>query len=203
MASKKFYGVKVGREKGIYQTWAECQKQVIGFAGALYKSFPTEAEAQEYVNGLSSNMPIASHQGDRQAEEHYDIYVDGSYINKRYGWGFVVYADRKIIHMENGVGEDAEAASIHNVAGELEATVKAVLWAEKEGISPIVIHHDYIGISEWATGKWKTNNRFTQAYAAFIRPYLSWVRFNKVAGHSGIEGNEIADKLAGEALGKK
>ena len=200
MAPKKFYAVKVGKQPGIYKTWAECQKQVTGYSGALFKSFPTEAEAQDYISGNAPGTPLDSNQNERPAGEYYDIYVDGSYHNKRYSWGFAVYNGSQVIHTASGVGQNAEAVAIHNIAGELEATIEAVKWAETQDIGSITIHHDYIGISEWATGKWKTNNKITAAYSVFIRPYLSWVRFNKVAGHSGIAGNELADKLAGEAL---
>ncbi|HWQ61432.1 MAG TPA: RNase H family protein, partial [Negativicutes bacterium] len=68
---------------------------------------------------------------------------------------------------------------------------------------PVTIHHDYSGIAAWAAGDWKTNNEFTQAYARFIRPFLSWVSFNKVPGHAGVEGNELADRLAREAMDKE
>ena len=40
MASK-FYAVKTGRNPGIYHTWEECRKQILGFSGARYKSFAT------------------------------------------------------------------------------------------------------------------------------------------------------------------
>ena len=33
----KFYAVKNGRKVGIFSTWEECQKQVVGFKGAIYK----------------------------------------------------------------------------------------------------------------------------------------------------------------------
>lgn len=204
MAKVKFYGVKAGKKPGVYMTWAECQKQVIGFAGALYKSFPTEEEAKEYAYSISSTTTnTTANQSNIFTNDHYDIYVDGSYFNKRYSWDFVVYKGSELIYQDSGVGDDLEAVSIHNVAGELEATIKGVKWAEMQDVKPIIIHHDYIGISEWATGKWKTNNKITQAYAKFIQSYLGWVRFNKVAGHSGVAGNELADKLAGQALGLK
>jgi ribonuclease HI len=205
MTKTKFYAVKVGKVTGVFRTWAECQKQVIGYPGALYKSFPTEKEALEYVNNVAPAKPIENKQSDRLPGSHYDIYVDGSYDNnkKQYSWAFAVYNGSEVIHTANGIGENADAVSTRNVAGELEATVKAVQWAEKQDVQSITIHHDYIGISEWATGKWKTNNNTTQTYACFIRPYLDWVYFNKVAGHTGIEGNELADKLAGQALGRK
>ena len=53
--AKKFYAVRQGRVPGVYTTWADCEKQVKGFGGAIYKSFPTEAEARAFVedSGLS------------------------------------------------------------------------------------------------------------------------------------------------------
>lgn len=48
MAKKKFYAVAVGRVSGIYTDWASAEKQVKGFAGAKYKSFPTKAEAEAW-----------------------------------------------------------------------------------------------------------------------------------------------------------
>lgn len=205
MTKQKYYAVKAGRKTGIYRTWAECQKQVIGYPGALFKSFLSELEAQEYIEGAAAARPApaASNTNPVPAGNHYDIYVDGSYDNskKKYSWGFAVYRGSEVVHTASGIGENAEAAATRNVAGELEATMNAVLWAEaQQDIDSITIHHDYIGISEWATGKWKTNNTTTQGYACFIRPYLTWVSFNKVAGHTGIAGNELADKLAGDVL---
>ena len=44
--AKKYYVVWQGTTPGIYTTWEECRAQVHGVAGAAYKSFPTEAEAQ-------------------------------------------------------------------------------------------------------------------------------------------------------------
>lgn len=203
MAAKKYYAVKAGRQTGVFTAWGECQKQVIGFKGALFKSFATEEEALAYIRGQSAVLsPAETSKAGQPSGSHYHIYVDGSYDNKKkqYSWGFAVYQDGKVIHTASGVGKQADAVAIRNVAGELEATVEAVCWAKKQDVDTITIHHDYIGISEWATGRWKTNNAITQAYAAFIRQHLEWVYFNKVAGHTGVEGNELADKLAGQAL---
>lgn len=52
MAKKaKFYAVWEGREKGVYDSWEDCQKQVTGFEGAKYKSFDTKEEAQKALKG--------------------------------------------------------------------------------------------------------------------------------------------------------
>lgn len=49
MASKKakYYVVWTGAAPGIYRSWADCEAQVKGVAGALYKGFDTEEEAEE------------------------------------------------------------------------------------------------------------------------------------------------------------
>lgn len=49
--AQKFYAVRVGRHPGIYRTWPETQKQVSGFPGAQYKSFPTTDAAQAFMAG--------------------------------------------------------------------------------------------------------------------------------------------------------
>ena len=47
---KKFYVVWHGRENGIFDTWAECQKQTDGFPGAKFMSFESKSEAQKALN---------------------------------------------------------------------------------------------------------------------------------------------------------
>lgn len=40
MAKKKYYAYQVGKEKGVVDNWADCQKIVLGCArGAKYKGF--------------------------------------------------------------------------------------------------------------------------------------------------------------------
>lgn len=46
MSKVKFYVVWKGRVPGIYNSWPECQAQVMGFEKALYKSFATRKEAE-------------------------------------------------------------------------------------------------------------------------------------------------------------
>jgi ribonuclease HI len=46
MAKKKWYVVWKGIEPGIYDTWADCKKQIDGFENALYKSFETPEDAK-------------------------------------------------------------------------------------------------------------------------------------------------------------
>ena len=215
MASK-FYAVKVGKVKGIFLEWADCEAQVKGYPGAQYKSFKTLEEAEAYLaltpampttvtmpaqNTVSPTVPSYGGMPSNTANaNHLDVYVDGSFSGNNYGWGFAVYNGNELIHSDYGTGTNADAISMRNVAGELAATLRAVQWAVKNN-RRIVIHHDYIGISAWVTGEWKTKNELTQKYAAYMNRYSNSFTFNKVKGHSGNVGNNVADKLARKALG--
>lgn len=46
---RMFYAVARGRQTGIFHTWAECQNQVKGFSGAVFKKFKTNDEAQNFI----------------------------------------------------------------------------------------------------------------------------------------------------------
>lgn len=45
--ASKYYVVWKGIKPGIYTTWNDCRQQIEGFAGALYKAFPTIKEAEQ------------------------------------------------------------------------------------------------------------------------------------------------------------
>lgn len=49
MAQKKFYAVKIGKIPGIYSSWAECQEQISGFPGAVFKGFALKEEAEAFL----------------------------------------------------------------------------------------------------------------------------------------------------------
>ena len=83
--AKKYYAVKEGRTPGIYETWAECQKQISGFSGAVYKSFASREEAQSFVSGASQKPTMEETQA--------VAYVDGSYdkTTGAFSYGMVMF----------------------------------------------------------------------------------------------------------------
>ncbi|RXZ81300.1 ribonuclease H [Paenibacillaceae bacterium] len=46
MAEKKYYVVWVGKQAGVFTSWAECQAMTSGVAGAKYKSYSSKADAE-------------------------------------------------------------------------------------------------------------------------------------------------------------
>ena len=60
MPKKKIYAVATGRKPGLYETWGGpdgAEEQVKGFPGAVYKSFPTSAEATTWFNAVAGGAP--------------------------------------------------------------------------------------------------------------------------------------------------
>lgn len=50
MSKKKYYAVKEGMVRGIFETWDECKQSISGYPRAIYKSFPSREQAEEFLN---------------------------------------------------------------------------------------------------------------------------------------------------------
>ena len=50
----KFYAVRKGKVPGIYNSWDACKRMVDGYPGAIYKSFKSKKEAEDFVAGGAS-----------------------------------------------------------------------------------------------------------------------------------------------------
>lgn len=202
----KFYAVKTGLKPGIYTNWDDCKANVLGFSGAVYKSFLTKEEAETYMGTTGSVKKVASNSNLKIQGDTAVAYVDGSFDVKtnRFSYGCVInYAEEetkfhKAMADENLVG-------MRNVAGEIKGSEEAIRYCIGRGIKKVVIIHDYDGISKWVTGEWSAKNPGTQAYRDFCKGVsgIIEVSFISVKGHTGDIGNEEADRLAKEALGIK
>ena len=224
----KFYAVRVGRTPGIYNSWDDCKAQTDGFPNATYKSFKTAAEAAEFMGwseGASKNVNPATTsknvnpdvrsdcrtENDINSENNYvniDLenvaYVDGSFnvATGEFSYGVVMFHNGEE-HTFNKAFSDPELATMRNVAGEIKGAEAAMEYAYKNGMKSLTIYHDYEGISKWPLRLWAANKEGTKAYQQYydeIKKSVD-VKFVKVKGHSGDKYNDLADKLAKEALG--
>ncbi len=203
--ANKYYAVKEGRNIGIFSTWEECKQQVEGYSGAEYKSFKDLKEAKMYV-GIADCEKVEDAEKEmiKCGADEAVAYVDGSYnaTTNEFSYGAVIFHDNKELHI-NKKYDDAELATMRNVAGEIYGSMAAMKYAYENNVKRLTIYHDYEGISKWCKGLWKTNKEGTINYKRYydVASKKVEIDFVKVKGHSGDKYNEMADKLAKQAVG--
>lgn len=160
-------------------------------------AMPEAQETNERLQKKDATSEIST-------SDHLIAYVDGSYDHSqlRYAYGCVLVLPEGEITL-NGSDNLEDYVSMRNVAGEIMGSEQAVLWAIEHGYRKVTIYYDYEGIEKWANNIWKANKPGTQRYKAFIaeKRLEIEIAFQKVAAHTGVKYNEMADQLAKEALG--
>ncbi|KOF56973.1 ribonuclease HI [Clostridium sp. DMHC 10] len=210
MWAKKFYAIKEGFDSKnnikiknkIVNTWAECLNYVKGVKGAQYKSFENIDSAKAYLNEGSKML--------KKSEESYPkdclhIYVDGSYNveTEKYAYGLVAVRDNVVEYIESAAAKDKSKKNIRQIAGELEAAIRAVKYALESGEKKVVIFHDYEGISHHATGFWERREESSINYYNKMNELMKngiEVIFVKVDSHTGDFFNELVDEKCKEKV---
>ncbi len=211
MAKKNFYAVKVGKTPGIYKTWPECQANTSGFPGAVFKGFETLAEAQAFmdIEVTADATPPCSDTGVNVGVDNLPpvyAFTDGSFnvATGVYGFGgFLHYSDTADDIEIRGNGNDPEEAVSRNVSGEVHGAVAAMHKAVELGLTEMTLFYDYEGIEKWPLRLWKTNKKISIFYVNeydSIKDKLK-VNFVHVKAHTGIPGNEAADRMAKAEVG--
>lgn len=217
-AKTKFYAIKSGQHPttkmsvgGIILTsWAEAQPYVSGVKGAEYKSFPNEDAANAYLQGDASSVVTSL---EMQPGVLY-CYVDGSFNSEipNYSFGLCCVLDGKVVHIDNGQGNNKDAIEMQQIGGELLGAIKSLTYAKQENHHKVAILHDYMGVAKHAIpvdlGGWKRSNPFSDVYFTWMQTFFTSnsvikVNFLKVDAHTGNDFNEIADGLAKLAVGIK
>ena len=192
---KKYYAVREGKVPGMYETWEEWREQVMGYSGAVYKSFKTYDDAVLFIKNEEKKVEYNSEA---------IAYVDGSFSveSAMFSYGAVIFINGKKYEFSKAFS-DPDLVSMRNVAGEIKGSEFVMNYCIENNIKSVDIYYDYEGIEKWCTGVWQANKSGTQKYKEFynrISKELE-VNFIKVKGHSGDEYNDLADKLAKSALG--
>lgn len=214
MAKKKFYAVAVGRAQGVFTDWATTESHVKGFAGAKYKSFPTESEARAWVSDpVYAQKPAktgktASKYSAPQVTIDSDdivIYTDGGAINNPGPGGYGVVIEKGGDRQEFSGGFRLTTNNRMEMTG-------AIVALEELGETAKKIHlfsdSSYLvnGVQKGWAKKWKAkgwkksdgqpavNKDLWQRVLDLLD--LADVSFHWVKGHAGNELNERCDRLA-------
>jgi ribonuclease HI len=218
-SSSWYYAVKCGKNPGVYPTWEECEKQVSGYRGAVFKKFSTENEAKRFVDPSFSPKPAEIIEFN---DDVIRVWTDGACKSNgkkgaKAGIGAYILCKgreaEKIAKPLKGERQTNQRAEMMAAFVGLK-TVWNRLKEEKDRKDPIKIvlttdsDHVIKGMTSWMFGWKKVDwNR------ALINKDL-WIKLEKlteemkkgdvtvdwkwVKGHSGNEGNETADRLANE-----
>lgn len=208
LMKKKIYAVKQGRKIGLFPSWEECEQQIKGYAGAKFKSFPTEREALSWLHG--EEIPAAkknSTDASTVKDFMYIIYTDGSCLRNPDGPG-----GWAAILTETATGETVELhggeTCTTNNRMELTSAIAALAHVEEPSSVALFTDSQYLKnafsrhwIDNWKRNGWKTST------GSDVKNKDLWMRldtlfqkhrvtFHWVKGHAGNEKNERCDHLA-------
>lgn len=228
--AKKYYVVWAGHTPGVYQTWDECKRQVHGFAGARYKSFPTHIEAENAFKGSTSEIApkkrgSTSAKGPKtySAQEVLDhsakikIFSDGGCEPNpgKAGSGIAVYVDKKLKELWYGLFDKCGTNNSAELLALREAMLRSSGFPSQE--QPVAIFSDskysIQCITEWAV-KWKKNGwkksggeiknlELIKECHSLYEELKGRVDILHVNGHVGVEGNELADRMTAYTIQKQ
>lgn len=199
MGKFKVYAVAKGRETGIFKTWAECEAQVKGFAGPVFKGFLSEEEAKEWLAKGGKNAYSSGAKMQKKSEEVIDVenfnpetffvedhldtntlppimpnayaFVDGSF-NEFHEEGSR-YGFGGIVHVN---GEDVPIAGHGSekefvVSRQIPGEVFGALAAIEKGIE-LGVEHLVIFYDYNGIGYWATSGKRWKAESAIARKYV-------------------------------
>lgn len=223
--ARKWYVVWVGRTPGIYTTWAECEREVKGFPSARYKSFPSEEIALQAF-AKTAKVPASKASTSRTAKKpkapakpiqsavDVEIFCDGACDPNPgpSGSGVVVYRQGVLSALYYGhfapMGTNNTAELLA-----LQESLSLAKTALSDGKSVRIRADSQYAIkciSQWASG-WKKrgwrrpNNEPVKNQAIIEAAYDLYcdighaIELVHVKAHAGIEGNELADRMAMKA----
>jgi ribonuclease HI len=226
--AKKFYVVWRGVKTGVFDDWPTTLALVDGFAGAQYKSFPTLSEAEAAfrrgaplrnpaATGVSKPRVVRTDHADAVAASDTVIFCDGACEPNpgRAGSGMAVYRAGKLANLWYGAYNPVGT----NNTAELNALLQALKLArsEIEANKTVQVRSDSSyglnAVTKWAAG-WKKrgwrkaegeikNLELIQALYDLYQEIEDDVKLQHVSAHVGIEGNELADRMAMLAVDRR
>lgn len=182
---RKYYVVWKGKERGVFDSWEECKKQIQNFTGAQYKSFSTkeiaerafEKSSKEFIGKKIFQSELSAEQLARLGKpKEESICVDAAYNGKEMEYKGV-YTKTKQELFKSGIFEDAT-----NNIGEFLAIIHALGYLKKQKSSAPVYSDSMTAIHWVKLGHANTKLKATPANKSLfylIERAEKWLRENK------------------------
>ena len=224
--AKKYYVIWEGRQKGVFEDWPTVQALVAGHKGAKFKGFESRTLAEEAFKQAPEKSILSSRSVKPVKQPptfvldvSFDIHIfcDGG-CDPNPGpaaSGVIVYHAESIRAKYHGLYHQGT-----NNTAELNALHQAMRLAKDllaEGLKVQILSDSSYSVkamTQWAAGwqrkNWTRGKNEVLANAALIKEmYQCYVELPSslsivhVKGHSGVEGNELADRMCLLAMQNK
>tara|TARA_R110002072_G_scaffold2252_2_gene18560 strand:- start:19574 stop:20317 length:744 start_codon:yes stop_codon:yes gene_type:complete len=224
--AKKYYVVWEGRQTGIFEDWPTAQAAVAGHKGAKFKGFESRVLAEAAFK-QAPEKSIVSSKSRKPAKQRPAFVLDKSFDIHIFcdggcdpnpgpaASGVIVYQSGHIRAKYHGLYHKGT-----NNTAELNALHQAMLLAKDllaEGFKVQILSDSSYSVkamTQWAAGwqrkNWTRGKNEVLANAELIKKmYECYVELPSslsiihVKGHSGVEGNELADRMCFIAMRDK
>ncbi|MGX4644535.1 ribonuclease H family protein [Holzapfeliella sp. JNUCC 80] len=217
----KYYAVKKGRKSGIYEDWASAKEQVMGYKGAIYKSFTTKEQAESFMKGMAKTASKTT-AIPAQSSKTIKVFTDGGSRNTgNYRGGQVKATDKAAWAFliktpgQNYEGTGFEAGATNNRM-EITALLKAMAGIQSLNLDPaeveFILDSKYVldairlnWLKGWAKNGFKRKNgelknkelwqKMYDLLPEFEQSTFSWTK-----GHATSQGNVYVDELLNKTM---
>jgi ribonuclease HI len=226
--AKKFYVVWRGVKTGIFEDWPTTLALVDGYSGAQYKSFPTRSEAEAAfragpparaarTGARATPRVVRTDHADAVAAFDTVIFCDGACEPNpgKAGSGMAVYRAGALTDLWYGAYTPAGTNNTAELNALLFALALAKLELGQERTVQVRSDSSYglNAVTKWAAGwekrGWRKadgeikNLEIIQELYALYQEIEDEVDLKHISAHVGIEGNELADRMAMLAVDRR
>lgn len=182
----KFYAVRAGLVPGVYESWAACSAQVTGFSGAVFKSFATRRDAEEFA--ACAPPAVAEPQPETPRTGPQVVYTDGSALGNGKAHAVAGVGVWFGVRDSRNVSERLPGKRQTNQRAEIYAAVRALEVLLEEGDPRVELRTDSMylvnAMTDWIHRWRKTKYRGVQNSDLFERldslvfrcDMVKWVR---------------------------
>ncbi len=225
-----FYAVARGRNVGVYKTWNECKKEVLGFKFPSFRKFDTQEEAEAFIEGRVKSKTKDNNERKLKIKKtakniyvsesdfypDYYVYTDGSCHHngrKNAVAGIGIYfgsndprnvSKRVVGKQTNNVAELTAILETYNIIeNDVKKGIKIVIGTDSEYVIKCLTSYGERCSKKMWVDPIPNRELVKQVYETYKD--MENVKFMHIKAHTkGIDihsvGNENADRLANMAL---
>ena len=191
----KFYAVRIGRIPGIYLTWDECQLQTNKFPGSQFKSFPSRAEAEQFIAGVAAKPALVE-----ANLKPYLLRFDGGAVPNpgKAGCGAVLYQLQEGKYVEVAV-EMVHFDHATNNFAEYNGLILGLQLVLAQQVNDLQVEGDSMLVISQMNGDWRVDHQNIIPLHARAKQLAAQIK-NIQFRHIPRAQNSRADQLANQAI---